>query len=212
MNLFRYCGDDPVDRSDPTGLYDRNTSLLVSSGGGDWNWFNGGVAADQLDWLQKERQLQLTIATVAENSAGALKHGDGYGSSALEAGLTRLEDANKIARADTEGVAEIGREKTNPRQFYATVAHEGNKGSSNFRDGVKTDNGQVATSVVDPAHLPKNYELVGAVLAHRYFTSSRAAQDIQRAKNHHWQTFIVTGPQRKSPVIYDKDTNPNPSY
>jgi len=21
MNLFRYCGDDPVDRSDPTGLY-----------------------------------------------------------------------------------------------------------------------------------------------------------------------------------------------
>src|SRR2546430_16391709 len=24
MNLFRYCGDDPVDRSDPTGLIDSN--------------------------------------------------------------------------------------------------------------------------------------------------------------------------------------------
>jgi RHS repeat-associated protein len=27
MNLFRYCGDDPVDRSDPTGLLDTNASL-----------------------------------------------------------------------------------------------------------------------------------------------------------------------------------------
>jgi hypothetical protein len=31
MNLFRYCGNDPVDRTDPTGL-----SPLTMFGGGDW--------------------------------------------------------------------------------------------------------------------------------------------------------------------------------
>src|SRR5438105_4695262 len=46
MNLFRYCGDDPVDRSDPTGLLDTNASL--------WNhqvWMQGGsfLSSDQFD-------------------------------------------------------------------------------------------------------------------------------------------------------------------
>jgi RHS repeat-associated protein len=34
MNLFRYCGDDPVDGSDPTGLY---VATLTMFGGGDWS-------------------------------------------------------------------------------------------------------------------------------------------------------------------------------
>ena len=29
MNLFRYCGDDPVDRSDPTGLVDRDVNASI---------------------------------------------------------------------------------------------------------------------------------------------------------------------------------------
>ena len=40
-NLYRYCHNDPVNKSDPTGL------TLTSTGGGDWDWFNGGVAAEQ---------------------------------------------------------------------------------------------------------------------------------------------------------------------
>jgi uncharacterized protein RhaS with RHS repeats len=37
-NLYRYCGNDPVDRTDPTGLYsvDAALSSLTSMGGGDW--------------------------------------------------------------------------------------------------------------------------------------------------------------------------------
>ncbi|HWM24161.1 MAG TPA: RHS repeat-associated core domain-containing protein [Chthoniobacterales bacterium] len=52
MNLFRYVADDPVNGSDPTGL-DQDDSKpvsrpLISSGGGDWDWFNGRVGLDQM--------------------------------------------------------------------------------------------------------------------------------------------------------------------
>lgn len=45
-NLYRYCHNDPVNKSDPTGLYTQ--SALTSEGGGDWRYFNGGVAADMI--------------------------------------------------------------------------------------------------------------------------------------------------------------------
>ncbi len=50
MNLFRYCGDDPVDGSDPTGLIDTSASI--------WNhakWFEGGssLSFGQFDKLQQ---------------------------------------------------------------------------------------------------------------------------------------------------------------
>ena len=41
LNLYRYCGDDPVDRSDPMGLY----SALTSFGGGDWIKGSDGLSA-----------------------------------------------------------------------------------------------------------------------------------------------------------------------
>lgn len=43
MNLYRYCHNDPVNHVDPTGLIS-----LTGWGGGDWKWFNGGVALAQI--------------------------------------------------------------------------------------------------------------------------------------------------------------------
>jgi RHS repeat-associated protein len=48
-NLYRYCHNDPVNKSDPTGLLS-----LTSQGGGDWDWFNGRVALDQQLFLARE--------------------------------------------------------------------------------------------------------------------------------------------------------------
>jgi uncharacterized protein RhaS with RHS repeats len=45
-NLYRYCHNDPVNRTDPTGLQD-DTCQLTSCGKGDWDWDNGKVAAEQ---------------------------------------------------------------------------------------------------------------------------------------------------------------------
>jgi hypothetical protein len=58
MNLFRYVGDDPVDRSDPTGLLDNSGlgpySPLTSFGGGDWIKGSDGLSA--WDWNHKNNQ------------------------------------------------------------------------------------------------------------------------------------------------------------
>jgi RHS repeat-associated protein len=47
MNLYRYCDDDPIDQSDPTGLYsvDSRYSSLTSMGGGDWIKGSEGLSA-----------------------------------------------------------------------------------------------------------------------------------------------------------------------
>ena len=49
-NLYRYCDNDPVNKSDPTGLVG-----LTGQGDGDWDWFNGGVAAAQIAAQSAER-------------------------------------------------------------------------------------------------------------------------------------------------------------
>ena len=48
-NLYRYCHNDPVNKSDPTGM-----DGLTMMGKGDWDWFNGQVAFAQLS-LQQSR-------------------------------------------------------------------------------------------------------------------------------------------------------------
>jgi hypothetical protein len=39
MNLFRYCGDDPVNRSDPMGLHDLGDDWETAA----WNQANYGI-------------------------------------------------------------------------------------------------------------------------------------------------------------------------
>jgi uncharacterized protein RhaS with RHS repeats len=48
-NLYRYCHNDPVNKSDPTGLQetpdgDPKCTTLTSWGHGDWDFDNGRVA------------------------------------------------------------------------------------------------------------------------------------------------------------------------
>ena len=71
MNLFRYCDDDPVDRTDPTGLY--TTSSLTSFGGGQWAWYNGGIEA--LALLERRLEQPAGNGGGGWGSGGTLKHG-----------------------------------------------------------------------------------------------------------------------------------------
>jgi RHS repeat-associated protein len=223
-NLYRYCHNDPVNKSDPTGMatdfmwdFARYGDSANTSQGTFAEFTHGAYMGDTRGGDTGGDGRRYTMAGQSEVGPQkaqnqAVRQGDGYSSSPVDAALQREQDAKKIARGDTEGVVEIGQDKTNPRQFYATVAHDGNKDPSNFKDKVKQDNAPVATSWIDPAHLPKNYTLVGGLIAHRLYSTGRAGEDIQRAKDHNWRTFIVTAPERKVPVIYDKYTSPNPKF
>jgi RHS repeat-associated protein len=71
MNLFRYCGDDPVDGSDPTGLY----SSLTSFGGGDWVKGSDGLTAS--DWNHKHDQPAGNISFGLVDVNGGSKNDNG---------------------------------------------------------------------------------------------------------------------------------------
>jgi RHS repeat-associated protein len=61
MNLFRYCGDDPVDRSDPTGLLDTSASIA-----NHLRWLEGGsqLSSEQYDAL-KQGQMRIVLELIA---------------------------------------------------------------------------------------------------------------------------------------------------
>ena len=85
LNLYRYCGNDPVDRSDPMGLVDESAnegshSSLTSFDHGDWVKGSDGLS----DWDRDKRQPagmdgggktptdgKSDMAGVAEGKAGA---------------------------------------------------------------------------------------------------------------------------------------------
>jgi RHS repeat-associated protein len=228
-NLYRYCHNDPVNSTDPTGLREQIAGEIMRDEMWDMARYADAANTSQGSFADFTNRAYMgavgsggdrggggdrrySFAQISQNSQGDVRHGDGYGSSAVEAGLTREGDAKKIARGDTEGVTEIGQDTTNPRQFYSPPAHGGNKEVSNLKDKVKTDNAPVATSWIDPARLPANYKIVGGVVAYRLFAASRAKEDIQRAKNAGYRTFIMTAPERKVPVVYDKYNSPNPTF
>jgi RHS repeat-associated protein len=50
MNLFRYCDDDPVDRTDPMGLWSQWSNFMLWQGGGD------GTVTEQLSRMQIQQQ------------------------------------------------------------------------------------------------------------------------------------------------------------
>jgi len=57
MNLFRYTGDDPIDKTDPTGLVDIGRySTLTCMGGGDWVKDSNGMTA----WDFNQRGIKTT--------------------------------------------------------------------------------------------------------------------------------------------------------
>jgi RHS repeat-associated protein len=69
MNLFRYCDDDPIDKSDPTGLYETPA--------GGWENFSGGKPASYYmdvyhGRIQNQPAGNLTFALVPKDEGGGL--------------------------------------------------------------------------------------------------------------------------------------------
>jgi RHS repeat-associated protein len=65
-NLYRYCGNDPVDRSDPTGLIDFNQPNLTSFGQGDW--MRAGSPFTNGEMLGKVKDYVASITNTVNNA------------------------------------------------------------------------------------------------------------------------------------------------
>ncbi|MEN3370478.1 MAG: hypothetical protein V7609_2621 [Verrucomicrobiota bacterium] len=108
MNLFRYCGDDPVDHTDPMGLY-----KIIEK----------GLTPDQIKQLEEG---QKTAADKLEK-----------GASAVENGLKAGEDSNefKAVKKDFEGVfhkpittADMAKYAKDARDMVTKLRDDGKKG------------------------------------------------------------------------------------
>ena len=137
-NLYRYCHNDPEDFSDPMGLY--TTSSLTSFGGGDWGYFNGGVALAQINLQQQQP---------AGNEKGALfsaigrfENGEGRGKGisgqeVVDTGVGEGREAERLVRGDI---------RTNPstKQKYGIE-----RGTSEFVNGKHLEKGGPVIGVND---------------------------------------------------------------
>jgi RHS repeat-associated protein len=109
MNLYAYVGNDPVNMTDPTGMYGRGT------GWKDEEWKNFDVAQKQA-----ASDMSASASSMREESAGlkdGATNGDGYSASELnsmasdlDAGAAKLNDngpggnmANAVSTSDIDG-------------------------------------------------------------------------------------------------------------
>jgi RHS repeat-associated protein len=108
-NLYRYSGGNPIFHSDPTGLQETNDGNLkcltpfTGWGGGDWDFFNGRVALDQVDSQRAE----------------------GQGASASQSAPKPIEQAGQLA-VDTDGTGANKNDPTSDSGIPAGVDANGN--------------------------------------------------------------------------------------
>jgi hypothetical protein len=105
MNLFRYCGDDPVDRNDPMGLYAQGAGWSAEQ----WKLFD---------------QAQLSAAKALEKAAAitekALDSGKG-----LDAAKKAFEKAFGKGTATPENMAKV---QQTMQKMAAALRDDGSKG------------------------------------------------------------------------------------
>jgi RHS repeat-associated protein len=143
LNLYRYCGDDPVDRTDPMGLLDDNDigshSSLTSFDHGDWVKGSDGLS----DWDRDKRQ---PAGNVSFGLVDANKNDNGkfYGAvesvekargisgvSTADVGHVLVNDAHDAAQEEADHLRLGNHQDSGDERAYARYVH----GTSLTRDG-----------------------------------------------------------------------------
>jgi RHS repeat-associated protein len=201
-NLYRYCGNDPVDRSDPSGLVSMQSGSTIEE---RMRLFYGDNAGGSLSELNHRNQANVTMGYRSVDSGNAAQE---Y-KSAREAANSRI---NKIgeeitASKETEWVSEVGQAVDQkghnvPNRYISNEPHRG-RGVGNVE--TKRFKGKAQNSLVNQSHLPQGYRLVGFVLGHVYKDSIFAQRDLDAAKDANYQVAIIVSPKRAGEKFYPID-------
>src|SRR5205085_617584 len=185
MNLFRYCGDNPVDRSDPTGLVDRDVNASI------WNrlriFDTSSSSQESLSDLNEALNRSstgsdLTMAYRNDSSQGQQAGGPTTYPNSLAAARSRVDDVGKTVKSDksTEAVSEIGQAENGSERYVMSTIHRGN-GVGQVQNS--QFNGKAQNSNITARYLPNGYRhVVGFVLGHPYYDSQFVRRDINIAK------------------------------
>jgi len=213
-NLYRYCHNDPVNHSDPTGL-----SRLTMDGGGDWIKGSDGLSA----WDR-------TVGGMPSNrwQAGP----DGAGGGGDKKFDTAREAADSVVKTITRGVTDqkdvahekrlemysaVGQAEDGSSQYVVSPPRFGNPlGDIRKLNRAKLGN-KALTSDIGQKDLPPGYRnFVGYVLGQVAFHGDYVAADINEAKKANLQVAIIVAPgDKRHPapyyIPYEKG-HPDPVY
>jgi RHS repeat-associated protein len=225
-NLFRYCGNDPVDRTDPMGLMpvqsysgmvEVKTEEIRQVITGSWipqvvgtqTTFTGSAAAVRA-------AATALIAgggnfTVAQVSAVGSSNSQGAGhKSFYEAAMSRMNQIlARLNKVSTEAWAPVGiDDRTN--LHAAGSVRDGIGVVRHFRDAHANGSDSPQVSVVSRGDLPKNYRLEGFILGHRLYNPRYINLDLQRAREAHMSAVIVAPPPSGTmmPIIRYEEYHP----
>jgi RHS repeat-associated protein len=192
-NLYRYCGNDPVDRSDPTGLTGSTIAERMSLFYGD--------SSQRGSLFDLDHPKGVTMAYGSVDSGNAAEYKKGF--DAAMSVRNRVGDrAAKSNDPDSpEAWAPYGQDPRTKMWGTGSI-RDGNGVDKKFKDryteGVTE---RVQTSTISRGDLPAKYDFKGFVLGHKFFNAKFVDRDIKRAQDAHSGILIVLPPR---PGAHDK--------
>jgi|GEM_PF-4017428 len=188
-NLYRYCHNDPVNSTDPTGLST------------DWNWsqskwLQGGSTKSsevtrELDRLHSEGYVsvaQISFARTAGQSAPTVTDFRGFYNAAKS---TFDEIYKKVTAEKTEFYSRIDKnDKAGTRIVGKVTRGDGVKDFNDF-----AGKGRGETSGITNEGLSKDFRVEGFVLGHRNYDPMYIQMDMKRSHAAGWHSIYLTPPQ-----------------
>jgi RHS repeat-associated protein len=214
MNLFRYCGDDPVDRSDPTGLLTRNWQAAMEA------IDQGGLTAFFQAEAEAEAQ-SLTMARVSPimgtaSAATAAQKGEAstlrqYSDWRDAADSWREKTMSLVKRYNTEFGGEMAQKNDDAKISIATSPHPG-PGVGPVDDGIQRGSFQRFTP--NKSRVPQGYHMTGFYYGHTHHDPRFFHYDAIRAQRAGWNAVLFLPARRDAmsqeptSLYYDHRTKP----
>jgi RHS repeat-associated protein len=213
MNLFRYCGDDPVDHTDPMGLLvDRTWDQLMYEQGGSQRSFEVDEKIKDLHsngWVTVGRML-FTERNQTDSSPG--KPTRNLGGSKLDTlGGEMAKMAFNTGPPGQEQISWLFEKNGTPGAYAASVPIPGGAEPKQFKEeGNQPRLGVSAT----PTFIPKGYHYVGFAYSHLVADKVIPLIDRQRAWRNRFDAYLAVPHQGSSfpdvlkPYHYDPNVFP----
>ena len=188
-NLYRYCGNDPVNRNDPMGLWDSWSNAMWMQGGSTLS----AAVSDELKRLHANGYVtvaQISYAKPAGRSPPTVNDFAGFYNAAKP---TFDPIYGSVLKEKTEFFSRIDKNDKTGARIVGRVTR--GSGVNDYDDDVAK--GRAETSEINDKGLARGYRVEGYVLGHRFYDPWYIQNDMKRAAQHGWHSIYITPPQTR---------------
>jgi RHS repeat-associated protein len=197
-NLYRYCGNYPVDKSDPMGLEAATGSTVAERMRLFYGDGGQGSSLYELDH-PKDASVRVGYLRVDPGNAAEYKKASDAAMSVKNAVGDRAAKSNDPD--SPEAWAPYGQDP-NTKMWGTGSVRDGNGVDKKFKDRyTEGATEKVQKSTISRGDLPAKYDFKGFVLGHKFFNAKYVDRDIKRAQDAHSGILVVLPPR---PGAHDK--------